>query len=327
MNEQINNLREQSMPLPITQAAIRMAQQFADEQPTQSKKKQVYYNTLAVYIVNNYMRMMGISTDLNASDSWNPVLRFCGDVADLVLNKLGPLECRPIRASENKEIPSLHIPLEVPEDRIGLIVVEIDEPSEEATLLGFTKEVLSGEFVVSQLQPMDELFEYIDQIENSGRVTASPGNKLVCLSDWLQDCFEDTVWQSFQELLGRSESNLAWGIRGNSQLSEINIRRGKVIDLGVSLGNQSVALVVVIVEEVEQQLCVVVQVYPVGASQCLPPDLRLLLHSDSWSVPKEIRARSQDIRIQTNRFWCEPGERFRVELALNEFSVSENFVV
>jgi len=327
MTEQFNNLREQSMPLPITQAAIRMAQQFADEQPTQSKKQQVYYNTLAVYIVNNYMRMMGIPTDLNASDSWNPVLRLCGDVADLVLINLGPLECRPIRASGDREIPLLHIPLEVPEDRIGLIVVEIDKSLKEATLLGFTNTVLSGELVLSQLQPMDELFEYLDSLENSGGVTASPGNKLVCLSDWLQNWFEDTVWQSFQELLGRSESNLALGIRGNSQLSEINIRRGKVIDLGVSLGNQSVALVVAIVEEVEQQLCVVVQVYPFGAEQCLPPDLRLLLHSESWSVPKEIRARSRDICIQTNRFWCEPGERFRVELALNDFSVSENFVV
>ncbi|GET40512.1 DUF1822 family protein [Microseira wollei] len=87
----------QSVLMPITQAAQQMARQFAIEQPTEEKALQVYLNTLAVYAVNNYLRIMDISTDLKGGDSWNPVIRFACDVADLWVTGVGRLECRPLQ--------------------------------------------------------------------------------------------------------------------------------------------------------------------------------------------------------------------------------------
>jgi hypothetical protein len=87
----------QSVLMPITQAAQQIARQFAIEQPTEEKALQVYLNTLAVYAVNNYLRIMDISTDLKGGDSWNPVIRFACDVADLWVTGVGRLECRPLQ--------------------------------------------------------------------------------------------------------------------------------------------------------------------------------------------------------------------------------------
>jgi hypothetical protein len=145
------NIEEKSIPLPITQAALRMARQFADQQPTQEKKQQVYLNTLAVCVVNDYMEVMDIPTDLLGADSWNPVMRLIADVADLKLTKLGHLECRPVRSGT-----LCYIPPEVPDDRIGVVVVEIDAELQEATLLGFAKTVRTGSLSLNQLQSVDD---------------------------------------------------------------------------------------------------------------------------------------------------------------------------
>ena len=69
MVHSINTIKAKSIPLSITQAAFKRAQQFARLQPTKEKKCWVYFNTLAVCVVNDYMQMIGIPTDLQASDS------------------------------------------------------------------------------------------------------------------------------------------------------------------------------------------------------------------------------------------------------------------
>lgn len=325
MNYSIKNLKERAIPLPITQEALMIAQIFAKEQPTVSKQRQVYLNTLAVCIVNNYIEMRQIPSDLKASDSWHPAIRLCADVSDLKLTELGHLECRPVKpVSLNETVNVLcDLPEEMPGDRIGCIIVEIDEVKRRANLLGFTKTVSGGKLYVTQLSHMDDFGEYLEEL---GAKDIEQSKELVHLSNWLQNSFEP-AWQSFQALLGTSKKNLALGMRSNSQLSEINIRRANIIDLGFSLGSQSVALVVAIVEQIEQQVCVVVQVYPLGEVKYVPHDLRLVIHSESLPFPKEIRARSRDLCIQTNRFWCEPGEKFSIQVALNEFSVMEHFIV
>lgn len=88
-----------ALPLPITQATRRMAQEFANQQPNANKADQVRLNTLAVLVMHDYLQLMEIPTNLTASDSWNPVLRLCADVADLQVAGLGRLECRPVLPS------------------------------------------------------------------------------------------------------------------------------------------------------------------------------------------------------------------------------------
>ena len=84
------------LPLPITQAANRIAWQFSQQQPTSQKAEQVRLNTLAVCAVRDYLEMMGVPVNWNECDSWNPFMRACVDAADLEVLGLGRLECRAI---------------------------------------------------------------------------------------------------------------------------------------------------------------------------------------------------------------------------------------
>lgn len=304
----INNtkkIEEKSIPVSITQAALRMARQFADQQPTQEKKEQVYLNTLAVCVVNDYMEMMEIPTNLRASDSWNPAMHLYADVADLKLTGLGYLECRPVR-----EGTLCYIPPEVPDDRIGVVVVKIDAELQEATLLGFTKTVRTGELSISQLQTVDDLLEHLDRLERN--------QDEVSLSQWLQNIFE-VGWQSVEEILAPKAPLLAFRYRHR-------VTRGKLIDLGIQLPGQAVALVVTLTSETEVQIHIKVQVYPTGEQAYLPPNLTLKVLEGEGVAVMEARTGSANTHM-TLEFSALLGERFSVRVELGDISVTDNFVV
>jgi len=149
-----------SLALPITQTAREIAQ-FASAQLPPQKAEQVRLNTLAVCVVNDYLQMMGIPTDLKASDSWQPVVRLGVDVADLEVTGIGRLECRPIRANQE----TCYIPKEVWEERIGYVVVQLDESLLKATLLGFTQTAATDELPISQLQALEDLLAHLNQVK------------------------------------------------------------------------------------------------------------------------------------------------------------------
>ncbi|NJS09042.1 MAG: DUF1822 family protein [Microcoleus sp. CSU_2_2] len=178
------------IPLPITGDAKKLAQQFANDLPNPQKAEQVYLNTLAVCTVNNYLRIVGISTNLSAGNSWNPAARLLANVADLEVTGLGSLECRPMRKSDR----FCYVPAEVQDDRLGYIVVQIDEAEQEATLLGFTPAVESEKLLVSDLQSIDDLLEYL--VLPTPQTAQQPTN----LNRWLQNIF-DAGWETVEMLL------------------------------------------------------------------------------------------------------------------------------
>ena len=89
----MNNLEEYGIALPLAQSAYSTANQFAAEQINSDKAERVRLNTLAVWLVNEYFNLMGISTNITGGDSWNPIMRMSADVADLEITGLGYLEC------------------------------------------------------------------------------------------------------------------------------------------------------------------------------------------------------------------------------------------
>lgn len=297
------NIEEKAILLPLTQAALRTARQFADQQPTPEKKEQVYLNTLAVFVVNDYMEIMDIPTNLGASDSWNPAMRLYTDVADLKLTQLGHLECRPI------QFGTCYIPPEVPEDRIGVVVVEISVEHQEATLLGFAKTVRTGELSINQLQTVDDLLEHLDSFER---------NYAINLSGWLQDIFE-AAWQSAEEVLAPIAPLPAF--RYNSRVT-----RAKLIDLGIQLPGQMVALVVTLTPKTSVEIDIRLQVYPNGEQTHLPDNLTVQVLDGKGAVVMEAHTRTANTHIKLE-FSVQLEERFSVRLELGDMSFTEYFVV
>jgi len=308
----------------LSSSAHRLAQQFRGQQSNPQKAKQVYLNTLAVFAVKFYLRCMGIETDWQTSQSWSPVMQSLMNVADLNVVGLGKLECRPVLP----ETQIVYIPPEVWSDRVGYVAVQLDSSLEKATLLGFTKTASTDELPLSQLQSLADLLEHLSQIQQPIHVNESATSPvgMVNLSRWFDNLFE-MGWQSLEALLGTDSTSLALSLRGDAPLSKVTAKRAKLIDLGVQLQGQSVALLVAITQEAEGKVGILVQMHPMGGQTYLPPNLRLSLLSESEEVFQEVQSRSQDNYIQLRRFRGLPGEYFNVQVALGDAQRTETFVI
>ncbi|AFZ23942.1 Protein of unknown function (DUF1822) [Cylindrospermum stagnale PCC 7417] len=331
-----------ALTLPITQKAIKTAQEFASQQPTSEKAEQVRLNTLAVWVVNDYMQMMAIPTDLEASDSWNHILRCCTNVADLELPSVGRLECRPLLP--NQQICS--IPPETWEERVGYVVVKIDESRQEVRLMGFVPHVATEELPLSQLQPLEALIEHLGQLSFVSHVATekSPLNQqqfsaasikqprqmkqLVNLSQWFAGIF-DAGWQSIESLLNTPELTPANAFR-RLEIVEKNVPQqpdmAKLIDLGLKGYNQPVILKVEICPEANQQTGIFLKLWPTGNQIHLPQGLKLTVLDGSGSVLLAAQARKSDNYLQL-KLSGEPKEQFSVMVALNDTSVMEEFII
>lgn len=328
MNSHLENIREKSISLPITAAALRLAQKFStlDGVTSPEKQEQVYFNTLAVCAVKDYMEMMDIPTDLNASESWNAAMRLYTDAADLKLTHLGHLECRPLKSGK-----FCYIPLEIPDDRIGLVAVEIDLNRQQATLLGFMKTASAGDLAIDKLQSFDKLLQHLDCLEHR--------QKTVKLHQWLQNIFE-AGWQSVEDILVPQEPHLAFRyssavVRGKiiNLTAEISEKASATIHCfeekpnlwrGVREAARSVALLVAIEPKTDTETNIKVQVHPVGGADSLPLNLTLKVIDGEGKTVMEACA-GKGNGYMTLEFAADRGECFSVVVKLKELCIAENF--
>ena len=139
------------------------------------------------------------------------------------------------------------------------------------------------------------------------------------LSQWLENIFDET-WQN-GDLLINPETNLAYSTRNIDD----GTKRAKLIDLGIQLGNQNVALLINITEEAGGKLAILVQLHPVNGERYLPPNLQLTLLSKAGKNLQEVQSRTHDNYIQLKRFTGEVGKRFQIQVSLGNLSITENF--
>ena len=189
MNSPIDTQQEY-LPLPIDSAGFAKAKRFAAAQPHSSQAERIYLNTLAVWLVKNYLQLLQIETELEKGDSWNPVLHLCEDVADLVVKGLGKLECRPVRVSLNDLPNSCTLPLEVQEERLGYVIVGIDEEAKRGLLLGFSPTAGEGKLHLKELKPLDTLLRHLESLSKPA----------ISLNEWLVNRF-DSSWQEVNSVL------------------------------------------------------------------------------------------------------------------------------
>lgn len=320
MSNSTYQLDDFALTLPISQSARITAQQFANQQPNPEKAEQVRLNTLAVWVVNDYLEMMDIPTDLQASDSWNPIMRLCGNVADLEVPSVGRLECRPVHL--HQQICS--IPPETWEERVSYLVVQFDESLQEARLLGFIPSVATETLPLEQLQPLEAFIDHLGQLRQS------PVSSLVNLSQWFGGVFE-TGWQTIESLWNVPELRPTYAFRSPETLElnalnrpELITKRAKVIDLGIQILNQPVMLIVEISPEKDQQTSIHLQLHATGNQIYLPPGVHLTVLDSSGAVFLDAQSRKSDNYIQL-QFRGEPTEQFSVRVALDNTSITEHF--
>jgi Protein of unknown function (DUF1822) len=309
--------------VPLTTQAYKRAINFSQGQKSPEKSQQAYLNSLAVYAVNFYCQCMEIDTDLKNSMSSNLVSSLLMDVSNLEIPGFGTLECRPVLPGAK----FVKIPQEVSTNRIGYVVVEINEKSNEAVLLGFIKKVNTEELYLNKLNSLDDLLDefelYPETIDICEPIIKSLTTGVVSITDWLADLFAPD-WQSpglvFAGVYPRSRKR---------KLENINVSRAKLIDLGIQLADEKIALLVEVTKITEDKLVdILLQVLPADNSiLILPEGLKLAVLDENSEEITSAESRNADSWIQLDLEEGKPGDKFKVQITLGNVSITENFVI
>jgi Protein of unknown function (DUF1822) len=308
-----------AITLPITSRTMDFAQQFAQQQATPLKHDRVGLNTIAVCTVRDYLQMIGFETNLESSESWNRVARMAGNFADLDLGSIGKLECIPV-SSEDR---AFAIPAEVWLDRIGYVFVEVNVAAKEATIRGFVTKA-QAEVRPERLRSPEDLIDRLHTLQET---------PLVRLDRWLGG-IEETIatgWQSLESLLNTPE--LAFRAV-TAPLRPNVIQRAKIVDLGIQLYGNQIALVAELSPREEddfpagtlcEQTTIRLRVVPVNQIT-LVENLQLLVLDEDDETFLEAKSRNDDSLIQLE-FSGTPGERFTVIVKLGSAEVMEQFTI
>ncbi|AFY58574.1 Protein of unknown function (DUF1822) [Rivularia sp. PCC 7116] len=149
------------------------------------------------------------------------------------------------------------------------------------------------------------------------------------LSQWLQGVI-DEGWQAIDSL-SQPQLSLAFSTRNIDK----SVKKAKIIDLGIDLGNKKVALLVHISpensinnqasESSQDKIHVLAQLYPMNGEKFLPQNTKLQLISKAGKVLQEVTSRIQDNYIQLKPFRGEAGKKFSIQISLEDVIVKENF--
>ncbi|WP_293341870.1 DUF1822 family protein [Microcoleus sp. CAWBG58] len=300
--------------IPLSFAAHDIAQQYA-QLSGPKKFKQAYLNTLAVYAVDYYLRLMGFETNWEHSDSRDSVMLKFLDVADLDVVGIGKIECRPVLPDAG----NCHIPFDVWDDRICYVAVQLNQSLQAATLLGFTQ-TAAAEIPLTNLRKFDNFLEYLnDRRQTATANTKSDRPQFINLKQWFDGVFEET-WLTVEQLFNPQKVEL---IRFKNV---VPIVRGQQIDLGMELAGAAVALIVTLPPKSDSEVEVTLQVHPIGDSVYLPKGVKLMVQDESAeTVLIDAEARDADNFIQLKIDSVESGECFKVTVALGAASVTEKF--
>ncbi len=325
-----------TLTVPLTLASHHKAQLFYQRHANPHKAKQIYLNTLAVTAVHTYLSWLGIESDLQSSDSWNPVMQTLADTADLEVLGQGRVECRPVLPKAT----ACYIPAEASAHRIGYLPVLLDADLQKATLLGFIPgtevSAETPEVPLTRLQPMTSLF---DMLFDPLKPPSDLASKRVCLRRWLAGTIIDG-WQSVEALLG-PQPDFSFRSLELSNPNDIDgsdtakaAVRGKLLELSRPATNNlqteqpqpgRVALVVNIAPTDALQSNIWIKLCPVGGDRYLPEALEIRILDDQQAVVMEAQSRQTDM-IQLH-FRGMLNEQFAVEVALNGVSLVEKFVI
>ncbi|MDB9373079.1 DUF1822 family protein [Nodularia sphaerocarpa] len=310
---------------PISTVARRLAEKWSRQQATPEKSQQVLLNTLSVSFVNFYLECIGFETDLEASDSWNVVQQTLMDVADLLIKNIGKLECRPVL--ENAQF--VYVPPEVQSNRIGYVAVQISESLQSAKLLGFVKEVSIDNLPINQLQPLENLLDYLECLElqttkyKSQNLGLSSQN-VVNLKRWFENIFE-SGWSTIESIF---LTEPAWQFRSAESGFQNYVERAKLIDLGITANKASVGIVVKVSRDESNfdEMKIIVELQPTNGQDYLPSSLHVMILDEEATAVMEAKAKNDNKKISLE-FNAIVGDNFSVKIALEDISVIENFVI
>ncbi|NEO56100.1 MAG: DUF1822 family protein [Okeania sp. SIO3B5] len=212
----INKTELQPVIVTLDAETHQQAASVASEQSNPEIGKQTYFNILAVKAVNNLLKWLDFSTDLQQVKSLNPILSGVLNATDLVVENKR-LFCIPIVPGETE----FSVPPDIPENIIGFVAVQFEQVLDKAKVLGYFPvtdvDNLPETIGLARLQPLDNLFAILEELKLQNESEVLEINVLELLKQGMNEIAEQIGW-----LLLNKQTNLAFDKELSTEELEIS---------------------------------------------------------------------------------------------------------
>lgn len=306
--------------VPINSQMIQFAENLSQQQLSERKKREIYLNTLAILAVDFYCKCMEIKTELNKSYGLDNVMLSLMNTASLFIKDKGLLECRPVLPREKY----CQIPPEVTSERIGYMIVEIDDNDRKARIIGFVESVDNQDKLsLVVLRPLEDFLAYLHKLQFA-EIAKTPvtqiSESLVKLSKWFEGLL-DSGW----------ESELAFA----KDISPINTTTEKSVKQEVG-GAKFIQLihpsepVLLILRQTRlngDEVEIVLRLYPASESIFLLDGIQMTLLDEQDKPIPQLEKQAKASNWLQLRFKGNIGDKFSLRISLGSESITEKFVI
>ena len=312
MSSLIDQQNNCDVPVLIRQSSLETARAFAAETNDAARSEQIFLNTLSVLSVHEYLKILGIATDVTQGDSWQPRLRLIDNPTDLHVVERGSVECLPTAPNSSK----VSIGPDVQFRRLAYLVVELKEPFQAANIKGFgtVSEIADDMLSLEQLHPITDLPRHLTKFHASQ------------LERWFQGNVE-SIWQPPEQIIATHYP--AFRFRAPS---EPILRKARLITLKCDIGSPLQLGLVIAAKPSNGSIYVSAQLHPgikenieSDSNRTLPAGVVLELRSDEEEIIQAVAARSTpaDNFIQLKPFECLAGDQYQIRVSWNQQEVFE----
>jgi len=160
--------QQNSLFVPLTDFAISEAEEMARCHQSIAKRKDVFDKSVALAGLADWLTYdLGLAADVAMGDFYDPLLRDCHDVADLIVQEMLKIECCIVEDGATDFTISPDVYPEMDSRRIAYVVVRLPEDLVELEILGFLPAIAlidrldrDGDISLSELYaPEDLTFE------------------------------------------------------------------------------------------------------------------------------------------------------------------------
>jgi Protein of unknown function (DUF1822) len=319
--------------LPIGLESQQWANQWANLLPDPGESADRRRALLALQSLRFYLQLMGVATNLADSDCLNPVLGLLSQGADLLL-PTGRLECLVLDDARQ----GCDIPPDAWTDRLGYVVVRLDEANAQAELVGFVQTLAADPswLPLSMVQPIEALLDVMAVSEPAASVSqptvqrlgdwlTTIGDEATQLTGQLAEQLIDAGWMALDQLISGGMVNLAYRSAALLDRQALNpaqtILRGKLL---TPRRIDDVVMLVTITQSSPSRRTVAVQLQPWQGAR-LPEGLVLRFMVAGKTIA-ECQSGPSDDSIQQELSGT-AGEAFDVEVRLRDARAIESFVL
>lgn len=181
--------------------------------------------------------------------------------------------------------------------------------------------------IIEQLYPYNiweqklpiEFLGKISEVRNNNFQASPLTNQHLGLLDVIVHLLQTTEDEEIRWTL----AEILWAIEPKHPV----IRGRRIMDLGMQLAGNPIALMVAILPKIDKTFAILLRVYPMGNQPYLPPGLKLSGLYENGQPFLEVQARQQrDDYIQL-KFCAEVGEKFQVQVSINDVIIRETFFI